>query len=193
VRRNGADLDSVIDGPDDREGWLFPDTYRFPVGASETSIAARMLSNFKERVSGPLADSVRASGRPLSEIVVIASLVEREARTDRDRPMIAGVIENRLRKGMRLEIDATVQYARGAHAARLLYRDLRVDSPYNTYRHAGLPPGPICNPGLPSLEAAARPARHDYLFYVLGKDGRNHEFSRTYAEHLERIRRIRRK
>ncbi|MFM7320930.1 MAG: endolytic transglycosylase MltG, partial [Armatimonadota bacterium] len=191
VRVQGADLDAVFVGPADREGYLFPDTYRFPLGSSETAIASMLLANFEHRVAGPLADAVRASGRPLREIVVIASLVEREARTDRDRPLIAGVIENRLRKGMRLEIDATVQYARGVHAARLFHRDLRIDSPYNTYRRTGLPPGPICNPGLPSLEAAARPARHDFLFYVLGKDGRNHEFSKTYGEHLARIRRIR--
>ncbi len=193
VRAEGGDLNGVFAGPADREGYLFPDTYRFPVGSSETTMATMMLANFARRVSGPLADAIRASGRSLSDIVVIASLIEREARTDRDRPLIAGVIENRLMRGMRLQIDATVQYARGAHTARLLHRDLRVDSPYNTYRHSGLPPGPICNPGLPSLEAAARPAKHAFLYYVLGPDGRNHEFSVTYAEHLERIRRIRRR
>lgn len=178
--------------PADLEGYLFPDTYRIPVDTGPEGVAAILLENFDRRVARGLASEIAASGRSLREIVIVASLVEREARTDRDRPLIAGVVANRLRRGMRLEIDATVQYARGQHKSRLLYRDLEIDSPYNTYRRAGLPPGPICNPGLPSIRAAIQPARHDFLFYVLGPDGRNHVFSRTFAEHRAQIARRRR-
>lgn len=191
VRTQGDRLEAPFPAPADLEGYLFPDTYRIPVGTDPRSVARILLETFDRRVVRALASEIAASGRSLHEIVTIASLVEREARTDRDRPLVAGVIVNRLRRGMRLEIDATVQYARGRHTARLLYRDLKIDSPYNTYRRSGLPPGPICCPGLSSIRAALHPARHDYLFYVLGPDGRNHAFSRTFGEHRARIARIR--
>jgi UPF0755 protein len=117
-------------------------------------------------------------------------MIEREAEVEPDRAMIAGVIYNRLSRHMRLEIDATVQYARGQHKERLLFKDLEIDSPYNTYKVTGLPPGPICCPGLPSLEAAIHPETHDYLFYVARLDG-SHVFSRTFAEHRRNIAQIR--
>jgi len=164
------------------EGYLFPDTYEFAPGSSPERIAQRMVNTFSERFAAPHSAELSRSRHTLHEIVTIASLVEREAEVDIDRAKIAGVIENRLRKGMRLQIDATVLYALGRHKERVLYRDLRVSSPYNTYRHRGLPPGPIANPGLPSLLAALRPERHDYLFYVATPDG-SHEFTRTEAEH----------
>jgi UPF0755 protein len=182
----GNTLKAPFPLPDNLEGYLFPDTYQFPLGASETAIAQRMLDNFTKRVVEGKDLELKASGRPLAEIVNVAAMVEREAQVDEDRPKIAGVIYNRLAKGMRLQIDATVQYARGVHESRLLYRHLEVDSPYNTYKHAGLPPGPICNPGLPSLEAAMLPAKHEYLFYVLGPN-RKHLFAKTFAEHQRNI------
>ncbi|MCW3096857.1 MAG: aminodeoxychorismate lyase, partial [Chthonomonadaceae bacterium] len=107
-----------------------------------------------------------------------------------DRPRIAGVLENRLKKGMKLEIDATVLYALGYHKDRVYYKDLEVDSPYNTYRNVGLPPGPIANPGMASLDAALHPESNDYLYYVAQPNGA-HVFSRTRAEHEAAIRRIR--
>jgi UPF0755 protein len=108
----------------------------------------------------------------------------------RERSVIAGVIYNRLREGMRLEIDATVLYALGRHKPIVTNADLKVDSPYNTYRYAGLPPGPIANPGLPAIEAALDPADTPYLFYVLRPDG-SHAFSRTFQEHVSAIRKWR--
>jgi UPF0755 protein len=183
---NGKKLKAPFPLPDNLEGYLFPDTYQFPVGADETAIAQRMLDNFTKRVVEGKDVELKASGRPLAEIVNVAAMIEREAEADEDRPKIAGVIYNRLAKGMRLQIDATVQYARGVHENRLLYSHLEVDSPYNTYKHAGLPPGPICNPGLPSLEAAMLPARHDYLFYVQGPE-RKHLFAKTFEEHQKNI------
>ncbi|MDX1933521.1 MAG: endolytic transglycosylase MltG [Capsulimonadales bacterium] len=178
--------------PANLEGYLFPDTYLFPVGDDDRRIAQRMLDNFDRLFSRGKADDIRDSGRTLSELVNVAAMVEREAETEPDRATIAGVIYNRLARKMRLEIDATVQYARGQHKNRLLFRDLEIDSPYNTYRVTGLPAGPICCPGLPSLEAALHPEKHDYLFYVARPDG-SHAFSRTFAEHQRNIAEIRRK
>jgi UPF0755 protein len=168
------------------EGYLFPDTYHFPRGFGADRAVAAMVARFREATA-----ELWALPRPLGlspyEVVVLASLVEREARRDSERARIAGVLYNRLRRGMPLQVDATVLYALGRHKDRVLYRDLEVDSPYNTYRRTGLPPGPIANPGLASLRAALRPEAHDYLYYVARPDG-THVFSRTLAEH-ERARR----
>lgn len=174
----------------DLEGYLFPATYQFQVGVQASEVVAEMLRNFELRFYSPNSKRIAASSYSLHELVTIASLVEREAKVDRDRRLIASVIYNRLRRGMKLQIDATVQYALPEHKPRLLYSDLRVDSPYNTYLHGGLPPGPICNPGQACLEAALNPADTDYLFYVARGDG-SHVFTRTYAEHQQAIRRIR--
>ena len=173
--------------PANLEGYLFPDTYRFPLGATPQQIAARMCGTFDVVFAKKYATEIAASGRSLSDIVTVASMVEREAETDADRPVIASVIYNRLRRGMRLQIDATVEYALPEHKARLLYADLKTDSPYNTYRVAGLPPTPICCPGKPSLLAALHPAASDYLYYVARKGGA-HIFARTEAEHNKNVR-----
>jgi UPF0755 protein len=143
------------------------------------------VKEFDRRVVKELWQKLPATQRwgSLHQAVTLASLVEEEARVDSERALIAGVLKNRLARGMRLQCDATVQYALGKHRARLSYKDVTVDSPYNTYKYAGLPPGPICNPGLPSLRAALKPAPSVYLFYVARADGR-HIFSRTYEEHL---------
>ena len=192
VTRQGDTLRASFRVPAHLEGYLFPDTYAFPVGVDARAIAQQMLSNFERRVAQGRADEIKRSGRPLSEIVTIASLIEREAAAAKDRPLIAGVIYNRLERGMPLQIDATVQYARGAHKARLLYRDLLVDSPYNTYKISGLPPGPIASPGMASIEAALAPAESEYLYYVARADG-SHVFGRTLAEHNHNIAVVRRR
>jgi UPF0755 protein len=191
VTRRGNTLRASFPPPANLEGYLFPDTYEFPVGASAEDIAQQMLTNFDRRVAQGRADAIKRSGRALSEIVTIASLIEREAEVPEDRSLIAGVIYNRLEREMPLQIDATVQYARGVHTARLLYRDLEIDSPYNTYRIPGLPPGPIANPGMASIEAALSPRKSDYLYYVARADG-SHVFGRTLAEHNHNIARVRR-
>jgi UPF0755 protein len=141
-----------------------------------------MLSNFSTRFARPYRVEVGRSGRDLHAIVTIASLIEREAKVPQDRARIAGVLDNRLRRGMRLEVDATLDYAYGYHKTRVLYKDLEVASPYNTYRHKGLPPGPIANPGLAALQAALHPERNAFLYYVARPDGA-HIFSRTPDEH----------
>jgi UPF0755 protein len=175
------------------EGYLFPDTYKVPRAATEQQIIRSMVRSYQQQVERGLAQEIaaRTNGLTLGETIVLASLVEREARLPDERARIAGVLVNRLRKRMRLECDATVQYALGKTKERLLYKDLQVDSPYNTYRNAGLPPSPICSPGLASVRAALSPEKHDYLFYVAdGKTG-GHLFTRTFSEHKAAVRKVR--
>lgn len=172
------------------EGYLFPDSYKFKKGVTEKRILAGMLQNFHEKVVDGLSDDVHASSLPLDKVVIVASLIEREARVPEDRPLISAVIYNRLEHHMPLQIDASVLYALGHHKQKVLLADLGVDSPYNTYRHPGLPPGPICSPGLDSIKAALRPARADYLYYVARADG-HHIFSATLAEHNAAVKRAR--
>lgn len=172
------------------EGYLWPATYTIPVGTRPHGIALVMLEAFRDKFAKPRASEIAASGMTLHQVVTLASLVEREAKVDDERPIIAGVLLNRLRRGWKLQCDATVQYALPRHKSRLTYEDLKAASPYNTYLHAGLPPGPICTPGEASLLAAVRPAKHDFLFYVAKGEGR-HVFTRTYEEHLAAIAAIR--
>ena len=172
------------------EGYLFPDTYSVPRGATPREILQMMLANFDARVVVPLGKEAARAPGGLPETITLASLVEREAEVDSDRPLIAAVYRNRLKTGMRLQCDATVQYALPVHKARLFYADLRVESPYNTYLHPGLPPTPIACPGLPSIEAALHPAKVNYLFYVAGPGGR-HVFSATLSQQEQAIARIR--
>lgn len=164
------------------EGYLYPDTYEFLPNTSAEKVLDTMVLNFSRRFFRPYQQQIAARGIPLHEIVTIASLIEREAKTTEDRPRIAGVLENRLKKGMKLEIDATVLYALGHHKQRVYFKDLLVDSPYNTYRHAGLPPGPIASPGAQSLRAALEPEKNDFLFYVARPNG-SHYFTHTRQEH----------
>jgi UPF0755 protein len=169
---------------DTLEGYLFPATYVFNFGLPLEDAVTQMAREFDTEFLSRNLDEVKRSGLTLQQIVTLASLVEREARLDEERPIIAGVLMNRLRTGMKLQCDATVQYALPEHKSRLTYDDLKVQSPYNTYLHKGLPPGPIANPGLASLEAALRPARTPYLYYVAKGDG-GHIFTKTYEEHLK--------
>jgi len=120
----------------------------------------------------------------------MASIVEKEARVPEERPVIAAVYYNRLRKGMRLQADPTIQFALGRHVGRVLYKDLEIKSPYNTYTNQGLPPGPIASPGVASLAAAAHPANVRYLYFVASRDG-HHEFRMTLEEHASAIRQVR--
>ena len=166
------------------EGYLFPDTYLIEVGIDERGIIGMLLRRFEEVVVRGLAGELRRSPLSLHEVVTLASLVEKEAKLDEERPLIAGVLLNRLRRGMRLECNASLLYVLGEPKLWLTKRDISIDSPYNTYRRPGLPPGPICNPGRPSILAVLKPKRTDFLFYVARPDGR-HYFSRTYREHLK--------
>jgi UPF0755 protein len=162
------------------EGYLFPDTYEFDQNATEKEIISEMLKQF-EKVYIQNFNAIPEKRR--TKVVIIASLVEKEAKAAEEQPMIAGVFYNRLRRNLALQSCATVQYILGKRKERLLYQDLQIESPYNTYLHPGLPPGPIANPGLGALKAAAKPRNVPYLFFVARSDGR-HEFSKTYDEHI---------
>ncbi len=169
------------------EGYLFPDTYDFALPVSAEEVISKMLQRFKEVFEENFGNLPQTKRR---EMVIIASLVEMEARRADERPVIAGVFYNRLRLGYRLESCATVQYVLGTHR-QLYYKDLKVESPYNTYLHYGLPPGPIANPGLASLKAAASPASVRYLYFVAKPDGA-HIFSTNYRDHLRAQRQVER-
>jgi len=173
------------------EGYLFPDTYTFPDGASARAIVNSLVRRFED-VWKP-EWNVRLSALALTrhELVTLASIVEKEARRSEERPVIAAVYLNRLRRGMRLQADPTVVYAIGKRVDRVLYRHLEIDSRYNTYRYSGLPPGPIASPGAASLEASLFPASVPFLYFVAHPDG-HHEFRTTFAEHAAAIRAVRR-
>lgn len=172
------------------EGYLLPETYRVDPSTDEREMAREMVAHFWIVFSPRWRARADSLQRSVHEIVTLASIVEEEAKVPEERSMIAGVFWNRLALGMPLEADPTVQYALGGHRERVLYRDLEVESPYNTYRNPGLPPGPIASPGRAALEATLWPDPVPYLyFFATGEDGR-HTFSETLAEH-ERKRRQR--
>ncbi len=165
------------------EGFLFPDTFELERRAEAATLVQLQLEDFKRRIKGVDMSYARSKNLTTYDIVTIASLVEEEAQLASERPLVAAVIYNRLREGMPLGIDATIRFATGNYTEPLTESELAVESPYNTRLNAGLPPGPIGSPGLASIEAAARPAKVDYLFYVVepGSCGK-HAFSSTEAE-----------
>jgi UPF0755 protein len=170
------------------EGYLFPSTYLMPLDATPAAAAKIMTDQFFEELPPDAAARAHALGRTIPDVVTIASLVEREAKADDERALMAGVYYNRLRLGMPLEVDATIEYIFPEHHDVITKRDLAIDSPYNTYLHAGLPPTPIANPGRASLDAAFAPRASDYLYYVYKGDG-HHAFARTLAEHNANVER----
>lgn len=166
------------------EGYLFPKTYRFKAGTTASAAIEAMLDQFDVEFEQVDMTIPEARGMSVHEVVVLASMIEREAKVATERDLVSSVIYNRLGKGMRLEIDATIEYVLPGNRFRLRNSDLAVDSPYNTYRNQGLPPGAISNPGLASLMAAATPAQTDYLYYVLTSEDGSHTFCRTLDEFL---------
>lgn len=182
-------------GIPDAEGFLAPETYTLPALVTPGEVIDAMVAQFLAGWDPAWDDSLAARGLTRLEAVTLASIVEGEARTDAERPVIAGVYLNRLRLGMPLQADPTIQYAlqrsRGRRTARVLYKDLEIDSPWNTYRYRGLPPGPINSPGLRSLRAVMEPAEVPYLYFVADGDGK-HVFSRSYQEHLRAVAQVRR-
>jgi UPF0755 protein len=170
----------------DLEGYLFPDTYRFARGATEEVIVAALVSNFRQQLATALAGKEPESVR---ELLTLASIVEKEAQLASERPLIAGVFAHRLRRGIPLQADPTVIYAlkeAGRWDGNIRRPDLKLDSPYNTYVQRGLPPGPICSPGLGSLAAAASPSETEHLYFVSRNDG-SHVFAETLAQHNRNV------
>jgi UPF0755 protein len=179
----------------DLEGYLFPDTYELPRGADAAAVlVARMVARFRE-VIGPERERVERSGLSVREVVTLASLVELETARGEERPRIAAVFLNRLRKGMPLQTDPTVIFAlrkAGTWDGNIRKQDLDLDSPYNTYRHPGLPPGPIAAPGREAIRAVIEPAPVRDLYFVSRNDG-THQFSETLAEHERAVTRYQRR
>ncbi|HEX5385160.1 MAG TPA: endolytic transglycosylase MltG [Gemmatimonadales bacterium] len=177
------------------EGFLSPDTYSLPVGATARELVRLLAENFKRHWGPAWTARLDTIGMTELEAVTLASIVEGEARVDEERATIAGVYRNRLRIGMGLQADPTVQYAilleTGHRKPRLYEKDYQIKSPYNTYLYRGLPPGPVNSPGRASIEAALYPADVPYLYFVATPDG-HHLFSRTYDEHLRNVTRMRR-
>jgi UPF0755 protein len=193
----GADADSLraqlrdpalaarldVPGPG-LEGYLYPATYTLPVDATVDAVIAQLVERYRRVWTDERRARAEARGLTEREVVTLASIIEKEARRAEEMPLIAAVFHNRLRIGMPLQADPTVQYALGVHRERLLYAaiDSVADNPYNTYRHRGLPPGPIASPGERAIDAALEPADAPYLYFVARPDG-THIFTRTLAEH----------
>ena len=173
------------------EGYLFPDTYVFPDGTMPRAAVALMVERFQQVWQPEWDQLLQARAMSRNDAMALAAIVEKEARLPEERPVIAAVYLNRIKAGMRLQADPTVQYAIGHHVSRVFYKDLEIDSPYNTYRNRGLPPGPIASPGKPSIVAALNPANVPYLYFVAHPDG-HHEFTTDFSAHAAAVKRARR-
>lgn len=180
-----------------KEGFLFPDTYLFPKTASASAVVKKLLATFDEKVDSQMREGIEKSGDTLSQITTLASIIERETKTDEERPVVAGILLRRLEIGMGLQADATVQYAVANDDCRtgtdchwwpaLKKEDLQINSLYNSYKYRGLPPAPIANPGLSSIQAAIYPETSDYLYYLHDSNGQIH-YAKTLEEHNENVR-----
>lgn len=174
---------SLFDSVSGYEGFLFPDTYVFGPAATPKQIVELLLKNFRNKFEPLVAKYGRfLETHSARNSVIMASLLEREAVSLEDKRMVAGILYNRMDAGMRLDVDATVSYIKGDWRAPITYEDLQVDSPYNTRKNVGLPPGPICNPGLVSLEAAMSPTKSEYYYYLTGNNGQMY-YAKSLNEH----------
>lgn len=173
------------------EGFLMPNTYFFDKKPTEREVVERMVEQFENEYDALTRELPPPEAYTKLSIVTVASLVEEEARLADERPAVAAVIYNRLKHNMPLQFDSTLQFCLKKYGQRLLYEDREVDSPYNTYKNRGLPPGPICSPGVSALRAALAPAKEEYLYFVSNADGKSHTFSTTEAEHLKAVSKFR--
>jgi len=164
------------------EGYLFPDTYEVYQGESGEEIFKNILANFDKKITPDLREEIIRQKKSLFEIITVASMIEKEVKTLNDKKIVSGIIWKRLKLGMPLQIDATINYITGKNDAGALIKDTKIDSPYNTYKYKGLPKGPISNPGMESILAAISPKDSLYLFYLSGFDGKT-IFSKTLSEH----------
>ncbi|MBI4272323.1 endolytic transglycosylase MltG [Candidatus Uhrbacteria bacterium] len=167
------------------EGYLFPDTYRVYEDSSSRDIIGKMLLNFDKKFSSEMKHDIQNNGRTIHEVVTLASIIEREVPKDQDRVLVSDIFLRRLKKNMALQADSTVNYVTGKSSPQVSLSDTSIDSPYNTYKYRGLPPGPIGNPSLSSLRAAIYPQPNPYFYFLTGKDGRVH-YSKTFEEHKKK-------
>jgi UPF0755 protein len=179
-----AEFDFLADKPKNLnlEGYFFPDTYQIKVGNSSEDLIKIALTNFDKKLALYLRTEIEKQGKTIFEIINIASLLEKEVKTAEDKKIVSGILWKRLENGMRLQVDATVVYALEKEPGSVSYDDLKVDSPYNTYKYAGLPLGPIANPGQESIMAAIYPERSTSWYYLSAPDGKTY-FSQTLEEH----------
>jgi UPF0755 protein len=187
--RNAALVSAIDPNAKDLEGYLFPDTYKLPRVSTADQLVARMVRDFMKALTPQLIEAAEARHLTVRQFVTLASIVEKETGNKEERPLVAAVYSNRLRIGMGLQCDPTVIYAldrAGLYTGNLTRENLQFDSPYNTYRYAGLPPGPIASPGRASLDAAAHPAEVSYLYFVSKNDG-SHAFAATLEEHNRNV------
>jgi UPF0755 protein len=185
ITNKEAFLELIKDKEKSPEGYLFPETYEVPKKYGAENMIKVMLSNFNRvATENNFTEKSEEIGFSLDQIIILASIIEKEAKFNDEKNKVSSVFHNRLKTGMKLQSCATIQYILGTPKEKLDENDLKIDSPYNTYLYKGLPPGPICNPGLDSIIAALEPAEEDYLYFVLGENGR-HIFSKTYEEHLK--------
>ncbi|MGL6104913.1 endolytic transglycosylase MltG [Romboutsia sp.] len=168
------------------EGFLYPETYYFDEDSTENEVISKMLSTFNGMYTEKLVQRQKELKMTLSDVVNLASIVEKEAVLDEDRPIIASVFYNRIKIGMPLQSDATIQYTFEERKKIVTYKDLEIDSPYNSYKNKGLPPTPIASPGIKSIEGVLYPADTDYIYFVAKLDGGNN-YSVTYEEHLKNV------
>jgi UPF0755 protein len=166
------------------EGYLFPDTYEIDLQSSIEEIVKKMLKNFDEKITPDLREEIKKQGKTLHQVLTMASILEKEFKDYKDKQIAAGILWKRLQSGWPLQVDATLTYLTGKGSLELTKKDLQIDSPYNTYRYYGLPPGPICNPGLDSIKAAIYYKESPYWFYLTTSEGKT-IFSRTLKEHNE--------
>ena len=167
----------------DLEGYIFPDTYHITGNASAEEIIDKALKNFGSKLTPELREKIKEQGKTIHEIITLASIVENEVAKSEDMRIVAGIFWNRLEIGMALQSDATVNYITGGKTTQPTYDDLEADSLYNTYKHRGLPPGPIANPGIASIKAVVEPIETDYLFFLTTRENET-IFSKTFAEHV---------
>ena len=172
---------AFIAAAEGKEGYLFPDTYHVPETLTAEQLVALMEETFAEKLA-PLEEAIENSERAKSDLVIMASILEREADNGDSLPLVAGILWKRLALGMPLQVDASFSYLLGKTSVEVTQADLALDSPYNTYRYKGLPPTPLNNPGLVAIEAALFPAESPYLYYLTGRDGAFH-YARTFTDH----------
>jgi UPF0755 protein len=164
------------------EGYLFPDTYEVKLGESSEEIIKKMLKNFDSKLTPNLREEIKRQNKTIFEILILASLLEKEVKTKEDKELVAGILWKRLENKMPLQVDATITYITGKKTTKISKEETQIDNPYNTYKYLGLPPGPICNPGLESILAAIYPKESDYWYYLSTPDGKT-IFSKTLQEH----------
>jgi UPF0755 protein len=198
IKDSAGFTDQFLSLTEGKEGYLFPDTYLFPRDVTAQVAVNKMLTTFDKKVDAKMQADAAASGRILDEVITLASLVERETKTDAERPVVAGILLKRLEIGMPLQVDATIQYVLSSAQClvpsaskcnwwpEVLLDDRKIKSPFNTYLNAGLPPSPIANPGLSSIKAAIYPADTSYLYYLHDKDGLIH-YASSLEEHNRNI------